>query len=99
MPNYLSSRGYVYTREGRKQEARQLLRQLLLLARREHVDPEFPVAVYISLGDKEQAFAGLEKAYATQSAYISSLKLWSLYDPIRSDPRFADLLRRVGLPP
>ncbi len=99
MPNYLSSRGYLYAQEGRKQEARQLLRQLLLLARHEYVDPEFPVAVYISLGDKEQAFAWLEKAYATQSAYMSLLKLWSLYDPIRSDPRFADLLRRVGLPP
>ncbi len=99
MPNYLSWRGYLYAREGRKQEARQLLRQLLLLARREYIDPGLPAAVYISLGDKEQAFAWLEKAYAAQSAYMTSLKAWSLFDPIRSDPRFADLLRRVGLPP
>lgn len=53
---------------------------------------------YATLGDKDQAFLWLEKAYAEKSSFRTSLKFWSVFDPLRSDPRFADLLNRVGLP-
>ena len=54
--------------------------------------------VYAGLGDKEQAFACLEKAYAQHEPLLVALKMEPLFNGIRSDPRFRDLLRRVGLP-
>jgi hypothetical protein len=53
---------------------------------------------YAALGDKDKAFLWLEKAYTEKSSFMTSLKFWSVFDPLRSDPRFADLLGRVGLP-
>jgi hypothetical protein len=53
---------------------------------------------YAALGDKDKAFLWLEKALAEHSSVMTSLKFWSLFDPLRSDPRFVDLLNRVGLP-
>jgi hypothetical protein len=55
------------------------------------------VNVYIGLGDKEQAFVWLEKAFQERSNYVAFLKVFPLLDPIRSDPRFNDLVRRIGL--
>ena len=55
--------------------------------------------VYIGLGDKDQAFAWLEKAYADHSWYMASLKVDPELGALRSDPRFTDLVRRIGLPP
>jgi Tetratricopeptide repeat len=84
---------------GQTEQARQFQAQLLELAQTEPVDPGLIAAEYINLGDKEQAFAWLEKAYAARSNFMSSLKVWGLYDPLRSDPRFVDLERRVKLIP
>jgi len=55
--------------------------------------------VYIGLDDKERAFEWLEKAYQRRAHWLRALKLDFIYDPLRSDPRFKELLRRVGLPP
>ena len=52
---------------------------------------------YAQIGDKEQAIALLEKAYEQRETDMTDLKS-PIYDPIRSDPRFADLMRRIGLP-
>jgi hypothetical protein len=49
-------------------------------------------------GDKSKAFEWLEKAYQERSNYVAYPKVFPIVDPRRSDPRFADLLRRVGLP-
>jgi len=54
--------------------------------------------VHTGLGDKEQAFEWFEKAYQERSAALSWLKVDARLDQLRSDPRFADLIRRVGLP-
>ena len=58
-----------------------------------------PAFVYANLGDKDRAFAWLEKAYKEHNWCILYLKDDPIWDPIRSDPRFKDLVRRVGLPP
>ena len=88
---------YIYTlaKAGKTEQARQYLEKA---KKRENYSPaEFAVA-YIALGDKEQAFATLEKAYQERDPQLQYLKIDPHYDEIRSDPRFQDLLRRVGFP-
>jgi hypothetical protein len=52
---------------------------------------------YLGAGRKEEAIALLQKAYAEHSNAVVGIKVDRIYDPLRSDPRFQDLLRRVGL--
>ena len=61
-----------------------------------HLDPAPYVYAAIALGDKEQAFAKLQEAFVQHSTALTSLKVNPEYDPLRSDPRFQDLMRRVG---
>jgi len=68
-------------------------------AKREYVEPAEIAGIYVRLGDKDRAFEWLEKAYAERNEAMGSLKVDPIYDPLRADPRFQDLLRRVGLPP
>ena len=53
---------------------------------------------HAALGEKDKAFAALNRAYEDREFYISLLKVDQRLDPLRSDPRFAELVRRVGLP-
>lgn len=96
---YIEDLAYFYGRTGDSEQSRRLLAQLLKLSQTEHLDPGGIAHVYIALGDKERAFACLEKAFAAHSNYISSLRVWSAYDPIRNDLRFIDLERRAKLIP
>jgi len=66
---------------------------------KEYVSPEELVCLYIDLGEREKAFASLEKAYAAHDLQLQYLGTEPDLDPLRSDPRFADLMRRVGLTP
>ena len=63
-----------------------------------YIDPAFIAGIYGSLGDKDKAFAWLEKAFAEKSVDISYLKVMRGFDSLRSDPRYTDLLKRMGLP-
>ncbi|MGB9074377.1 MAG: winged helix-turn-helix domain-containing protein [Terriglobales bacterium] len=90
-------RAYVYGRTGQQVQARHEVAKLEEWNRRRPVDPAMFVEAYIGMGNKEEAFVWLEKAYAQHSGYLTHLKVDPLYDPLRSDPRFQDLLRRVGL--
>ena len=67
-------------------------------AKRKYVDPVRIARWYIRLGDKDRAFQLLEKAYQQRSGALLDLKVDPRYDPLRSDPRLAALVRRVGLP-
>jgi TolB-like protein/DNA-binding winged helix-turn-helix (wHTH) protein len=69
-----------------------------LSARGETVYPELPAYLYTILGDKDRAFAWLEKAYEQKTHGMPFLKEDPIWDEIRSDPRFSDLERRVGVP-
>ena len=97
-PGALGILGLAYGLAGRKTEANQILNELLKLNESRYVTPAALVNVYIGLGDKDQAFAWLEKAYQEKSNYVTFLKVFPILDPIRSDPRFPDLVRRIGLP-
>ncbi|HLM24382.1 MAG TPA: winged helix-turn-helix domain-containing protein [Pyrinomonadaceae bacterium] len=97
-PGALGILGLAYGLAGRKADANKVLNELLKLNESRYVTPAALVNVYIGLGDKDQAFAWLEKAYEERSNYVAYLKVFPIVDPLRSDPRFADLVRRVGLP-
>ena len=88
---------YVYGRTGQQMLARQTLAKVEERNRLHPIDPVIFVGPYIGLNDKDQAFAWLEKAYAQHSNALATLKVDPLYDPLRTDPRFQDLLQRVRL--
>ena len=96
-PGALGFLGLAYGLAGRKDEANKVLKELLDLQRRRYVSPPALANVYIGLGNNDQAFFWLEKAYQERSNYMVWLKVYPLLDPLRSDPRFDDLLRRIGL--
>jgi hypothetical protein len=60
-------------------------------------DPAVLALAYLGLDSKDQAFAWLEKAYTQHSNAMTGLKVDPVYGPLRSDPRFQELLHRVGL--
>jgi TolB-like protein/DNA-binding winged helix-turn-helix (wHTH) protein/Flp pilus assembly protein TadD len=98
-PGALGNLGLAYALAGRKDEANKVLNELLGLNRRRYVTPAVVATVYIGLGDKDQAFIWLEKAFQERSYLMANLKVLPMLDPLRTDPRFDDLLRRIGLSP
>jgi len=96
-PGALGFLGMCYGLAGRKAQANKILNELLELSQRRYVTPPALANVYIGLGDKDQAFFWLEKAYQERSYYLAFLKVFPGDDSLRSDPRFDDLLRRMGL--
>ena len=90
--------GHVYAVSGKKGDARTVLNELKQLSGQEYV-PAYGIAlIYAGLGEKDQAFAWLEKAYEEHSFKMAWLKVEPRWDSLRSDPRFADLVHRLGLP-
>jgi TolB-like protein/DNA-binding winged helix-turn-helix (wHTH) protein len=96
-PWCVSNRAYTYGLAGKQLQAEKERRKLLALNQREPVDPIVIVPAYIGMGNNDQAMAWLEKAFAQHSNGLTGLKVDPLYDPLRGDPRFQDLLQRVGL--
>ena len=92
-------RGEAYALAGDKARARQVLSELQVRANREHVSPLYPAIIHTGLGDKDLAFSELDAAVEERATNVLAIKVAALFDPLRSDPRFADLIRRVGLPP
>jgi hypothetical protein len=95
----VGSLGAAYALSGRRAEAQELLDELIELSKRRYVPPHAMVPVLISLGKKDEAFKWLEKSYQERSNSMIYLKVSAGYDPLRSDPRFQDLVQRVGFPP
>jgi len=89
--------GYVYALSGKKKEAQAVLDELKQRSRQEYVPADSIALVYTALGEKDQAFAWLEKAYEERAFKMAWLKVEPQWDSLRSDPRFTDLLRRLGL--
>ena len=95
-PSALGVLGLAYGFAGRKREANKILSELLRLEKQRYVTPMALTYVYIGLGKKDEALAWLEKGYEERSNHLAFSKVSPTFDPLRSDPRFADLLRRVG---
>jgi tetratricopeptide (TPR) repeat protein len=88
-----------YSASGKRGYWQKQLDLLKEKAKRQYVSPFSIALAYIQLGEKDQAFAWLEKTYEERGGVLTFLRAETVFDPLRGDPRFQDLVRRVGLPP
>ena len=91
--------GYSHARLGERSAALRIIEELTAAAKYSFVPALLFALVYVGLEDKDQAFSWLEKAYEERFYRLAYVKVEALWDPLRSDARFMDLLRRVGIPP
>jgi len=97
-PWVLALLGHVSVATGRRDEALKILDQLKQISKQRFVYAYGIALVYAGLGEKDQAFQWLEKSYQDHEPRITRLKVDPLMDSLRADPRFADLVKRIGLP-
>jgi tetratricopeptide (TPR) repeat protein len=97
-PGLVALLARAYALSGRKDEAETLLRELQEGTASEYILPAYFAEVYTSLGNKDEAFRWLEKAYQERNWGMIWLKIWHGWNPLRSDPRFDDLVQRMMYP-
>jgi len=95
-PRNLGLLGDAYGRAGRRGDALKLARELTALSRERYIPPIYSAMIYMGLGERPQAIALLEKAYAERSNWMVLLNTEPEFDSLRSDPRFLDLVRRIA---
>jgi TolB-like protein len=96
-PYMLAALGCGYGMAGRKAGAHKVLDELKQLAEKRYVSPFDQAMIYSGLGEKEQAFEWLERSYRERTPRMTRLKAEPWFAPVASDPRFAELVRRVGI--
>ena len=89
--------GRAYAKSQKKHEANEMLNELNELARRQYASAYEIATIYVALDNNEQAFQLLAKAYAEHSFHLANLNVCPQFKSVRSDPRFQDLVQRVGL--
>jgi DNA-binding winged helix-turn-helix (wHTH) protein/tetratricopeptide (TPR) repeat protein len=88
--------GYCHAMMGKRAQAKRVIAQLRRRAGRKYVEPLCMVIMHAALGEDDEAFAWLEKAYAGRNGWLAWIKTDPRLDPLRPDPRFADFERRLG---
>ena len=96
-PGPLELLAMAYAKDGNREQALRLIDELKQRRKAGYVPAGAFINPYLGLGDYDQAFVGFERAYQEQSNIMQFLKVHPFFDPVRNDPRFADLLHRVGL--
>jgi DNA-binding winged helix-turn-helix (wHTH) protein/TolB-like protein/tetratricopeptide (TPR) repeat protein len=96
-PDETASLGHAYALSGKRVEALKILRELKLQSKRKYISPTVIAMLCGALGEKDQAFKWLDKAYDERDSMLVVIRVEPLFEPLRSDARFTDLLRRVGL--
>ena len=96
-PNYLPGLAHLYVASGKRDEALKMLEQMKDTARQRYVSAYSFALVYAALGDKDKAFEQLERGNQDRGSDFTYVKVDPFLDNLHSDPRFADLVRRVGL--
>jgi len=96
-PPYWTYLAYIYGQAGQLERARREVEKLERLNRHEEINPALMLTGHLAVGDKEEALADLERMYAQHQNGMTALGVDPGLDPLRGDPRFQDLLRRVGL--
>ncbi len=94
---YVASLGHAYAGAGKTREARAILARLARESAHRHVSAYYVALIYIALGDRETGLTWLERAYDEQSPWIGYMKVDPRLDPVRSQPRFEQLLRKAQL--
>ena len=97
-PLFRALLGYVYARAGDRPKAFGILEELTRISKQTFVSPMDFAILYAGMGDANLTFQWLEKAYRSRETRIHELRSME-FDSVRSDPRYADLMRRIGLPP
>jgi len=93
--SYLTNLALLYAWAGKETEARQTLAQVRELSKTQFIGAWAIGLIYVALGDKDEAFAWMDRAYEERSAWLLSLPVNPWLDPLRSDPRFDEFVRRV----
>jgi tetratricopeptide (TPR) repeat protein len=94
----LAQAGYAYAKSGQRQKAEEIIKRWKEGEKTKYVMSYWIAVVYAALGDKDAAFAELEKAYQARDWFLQRLNVDPFMDPLRDDPRFGDLVKRLGLP-
>jgi TolB-like protein/Tfp pilus assembly protein PilF len=95
----IAGNGYVYAQQGKRDRALDVRRRLDSLSRTEYVTSYAVALMHAALGQHDSAFTWLDRAVEERTHWLLWLNRDKRWDPIRSDPRFRALIRRVGLPP
>jgi serine/threonine-protein kinase len=88
---------YAYARWGKRKEAEEYLNRLISYSKEQYVSPTLFAEVYGALGDLNKAFKWLDQAYNQHDTRLAGVYHHSWYDPLRNDPRFKELLKKIGL--
>ena len=96
---YLGVLAEAYAMGGRRSEATKVLEEIRGVSRGTFVPGVSTVPALIALGERDRAIERLQRAFEEHDQLIPYLKVWSMFDPLRSDPRFQNLLRRMNFPP
>jgi tetratricopeptide (TPR) repeat protein len=94
----IAALGRAHALSGKRAEAQKVIAELLEIARQRYVSPLDIAIIYATLGDSDKAFSWLEKAYEEHACWLIELGIEPCWDKLHSDPRFTQLLGRVGLP-
>lgn len=97
-PQVQSYLGHAYASSGEEDKAREILKALIEQSEKRFVSPLCIATIYAGLGELDEAFEWMEKAYEVRSFDITYLNVWPMVDNLRSDPRFDEILERIGLP-
>lgn len=98
-PEALALMGYAYAVAGNRNKALKVLDELGALMNKRYVQPHNVAMVYIGLRDNDKAFEWLDRALADRCSPLTYIKVWSFFDGLRTDPRYEQLVRRIGLSP
>jgi eukaryotic-like serine/threonine-protein kinase len=99
IPLMRAALAHTYGAANKTKEALEILESLTELAKQKYVAPYFLAGIYVGIGENSHALECLERAYEEKSHWLVYLHMDPSMDPLRDDPHFQDLLRRVGLPP
>jgi tetratricopeptide (TPR) repeat protein len=94
----LAPAGYAYAKSGQRQKAEETIARWKEAEKREYVLNYWVAVTYAALGERDAAFAELEKAYRARDWFLQRLKTDPFMEPLRGDPRYKDMLKRLNLP-
>jgi TolB-like protein/Flp pilus assembly protein TadD len=95
-PTYKSHLGYAYAMAGRLADAEKVIKELKKMARRKYVSAYYFAIIYLGLDVQDEMFAWLERAFEERSGFMAFLHVEPMFAHLRTDPRFVDLVHRVG---